>query len=120
MNDIDAFYQSINILLSLQVNQDKLPSKKEVEAMKVLLSSPSWDETKLKVMAASYIPMFITYFPALLEEAINAQLDLCEDDIVQVYSTPSLIFYRLGKNRLKTWFLFPEMLRFTLADWRMS
>jgi hypothetical protein len=86
MNDIDAFYQSINILLSLQVNQDKLPSKKEVEAMKVLLSSPSWDETKLKVMAASYIPMFITYFPALLEEAINAQLDLCEDDIVQVFT----------------------------------
>ena len=33
-----------------------------------------------KRLAAQFIPRFFKYFPTLAEQAINAQLDLCEDD----------------------------------------
>ena len=33
-----------------------------------------------KQLAAQFIPKFIKYFPDLVDTAMNAQIDLCEDD----------------------------------------
>ena len=40
--------------------------------------------TKEKRLAAQFIPKFIKHFPELADSAINAQLDLCEDEDVSV------------------------------------
>lgn len=39
---------------------------------------------KEKRLAAQFIPKFFSSFPELADAAINAQLDLCEDDDVSV------------------------------------
>ena len=39
---------------------------------------------KEKRLAAQFIPKFFNSFPELADAAINAQLDLCEDDDVSV------------------------------------
>ncbi len=36
--------------------------------------------SKAKQLAAQLIPRFFKYFPSLSAQAINAQLDLCEED----------------------------------------
>lgn len=40
--------------------------------------------TKEKRLAAQFIPKFFKHFPELADSAINAQLDLCEDEDVSV------------------------------------
>lgn len=40
--------------------------------------------TKEKQFAAQFIPKFFKHFPDLADSAINAQLDLCEDEDVSV------------------------------------
>ena len=40
--------------------------------------------TKEKRLAAQFIPKFFKHFPELGDSAINAQLDLCEDEDVSV------------------------------------
>ena len=37
-----------------------------------------------KRLAAQFIPRFFKYFPHMAEQAIDAQMDLCEDDDVSV------------------------------------
>lgn len=37
-----------------------------------------------KQLAGQFIPKFFKYFPTLAEQAINAQLDLCEDDVSMI------------------------------------
>lgn len=39
---------------------------------------------KEKRLAAQFIPKFFKHFPELADSAINAQLDLCEDEDVSV------------------------------------
>lgn len=39
---------------------------------------------KEKRLAAQFIPKFFSSFPEMADAAINAQLDLCEDDDVSV------------------------------------
>ncbi|XP_015424960.1 PREDICTED: apoptosis inhibitor 5-like [Myotis davidii] len=40
--------------------------------------------TKEKRLAAQFIPKFFKHFPELADSAINAQLDLCEDEDVSI------------------------------------
>lgn len=42
---------------------------------------------KEKRLAAQFIPKFFSNFPELADAAINAQLDLCEDEDVSVRIT---------------------------------
>ncbi len=44
---------------------------------------------KEKRLASQFIGKFFKYFPDLAETAIDAQLDLCEDEDIQVSKSPS-------------------------------
>lgn len=39
---------------------------------------------RVKQLVAQFIPKFFHHFPALAEQALNAQMDLCEDENVTV------------------------------------
>lgn len=52
---------------------------------------------KEKRLAAQFIPKFFKHFPELADSAINAQLDLCEDEDVSV----SAFFFTKGKMLLE-------------------
>ena len=41
--------------------------------------------TKEKYLASQFIGIFFKHFPGLADAAIEAQLDLCEDEDVQVF-----------------------------------
>ena len=50
---------------------------------------------KEKRLAAQFIPKFFSSFPELADAAINAQLDLCEDEDVSVsFKPPDLVTIR--------------------------
>lgn len=52
---------------------------------------------KSKQLTAQLIPRFFKYFPSLSSDAINAQLDLCEEEELGVsLSYPSLCVEFLG------------------------
>lgn len=46
---------------------------------------------KEKRLAAQFIPKFFSNFPELADAAINAQLDLCEDEDVSVGLTINIV-----------------------------
>lgn len=46
---------------------------------------------KEKRLAAQFIPKFFKHFPELADSAINAQLDLCEDEDVSVSTFSSYL-----------------------------
>ncbi|XP_063960729.1 apoptosis inhibitor 5-like [Lytechinus pictus] len=48
-----------------------------------ILSAVGGDSPQ-KQLAGQFIPKFFKYFPSLAEQAINAQLDLCEDDVSMI------------------------------------
>lgn len=49
-------------------------------AFKALLDVCKTGSTNAKKFAAEYVPEFMSKFPALFREALDAQMDLCEDD----------------------------------------
>lgn len=50
---------------------------------------------KEKRLAAQFIPKFFSSFPDMADAAINAQLDLCEDEDVSVSDLPA---YPMANN----------------------
>ncbi|KAH7428144.1 hypothetical protein KP509_10G077800 [Ceratopteris richardii] len=56
------------------------PSGPKVESDYVGIISAAKGTSKSKQLAAQLIPRFFKHFPNLSSEAINAQLDLCEED----------------------------------------
>lgn len=65
---------------------------------------------KEKRLAAQFIPKFFKHFPELADSAINAQLDLCEDEDLSVrviiYFCYSLILAWWGGKDLSKKFFF--------------
>lgn len=49
-----------------------------------LLNAIKGDSNKVKMLAAQSIPRFFKYFSSLGDQAINAQLDLCEEEDIQI------------------------------------
>lgn len=60
--------------------------------------------TKEKRLAAQFIPKFFKHFPELADSAINAQLDLCEDEDVSVS-----LWLKLRKSFYIFLLLFPHI-----------
>uniref|UniRef100_A0A8C2RKU8 Apoptosis inhibitor 5 n=1 Tax=Capra hircus TaxID=9925 RepID=A0A8C2RKU8_CAPHI len=64
---------------------EEIQSRKEQhkDAYQVILDGVKGG-TKEKRLAAQFIPKFFKHFPELADSAINAQLDLCEDEDVSI------------------------------------
>jgi hypothetical protein len=60
----------------LSESSDK--SKNEADYVGIIAAAKG--SSKAKQLAAQLIPRFFKYFPSLSAQAINAQLDLCEED----------------------------------------
>ena len=75
---VEELYHKYHILADAteQVGQHK-------DAYQVILDGVKGG-TKEKRLAAQFIPKFFKHFPELADSAINAQLDLCEDEDVSV------------------------------------
>ncbi|XP_012510775.1 PREDICTED: apoptosis inhibitor 5 [Propithecus coquereli] len=78
MPSVEELYRNYGILADAteQVGQHK-------DAYQVILDGVKGG-TKEKRLAAQFIPKFFKHFPELADSAINAQLDLCEDEDVSV------------------------------------
>ncbi|KAF5916290.1 hypothetical protein HPG69_007372 [Diceros bicornis minor] len=78
MPSVEELYRNYGILADAteQVGQHK-------EAYQVILDGVKGG-TKEKRLAAQFIPKFFKHFPELADSAINAQLDLCEDEDVSI------------------------------------
>uniref|UniRef100_A0A2K6FYN6 Apoptosis inhibitor 5 n=1 Tax=Propithecus coquereli TaxID=379532 RepID=A0A2K6FYN6_PROCO len=76
MPSVEELYRNYGILADAteQVGQHK-------DAYQVILDGVKGG-TKEKRLAAQFIPKFFKHFPELADSAINAQLDLCEDEDV--------------------------------------
>lgn len=53
---------------------------------------------KEKRLAAQFIPKFFISFPDMADAAINAQLDLCEDEDVSVSDLPAYLMANNFEN----------------------
>ncbi|XP_053417948.1 apoptosis inhibitor 5 isoform X1 [Nycticebus coucang] len=78
MPTVEELYRNYGILADAteQVSQHK-------DAYQVILDGVKGG-TKEKRLAAQFIPKFFKHFPELADSAINAQLDLCEDEDVSI------------------------------------
>uniref|UniRef100_A0A673UGL7 Apoptosis inhibitor 5 n=2 Tax=Suricata suricatta TaxID=37032 RepID=A0A673UGL7_SURSU len=78
MPTVEELYRNYGILADAteQVGQHK-------DAYQVILDGVKGG-TKEKRLAAQFIPKFFKHFPELADSAINAQLDLCEDEDVSI------------------------------------
>lgn len=78
MPNVEELYRNYGILADAteQVGQHK-------DAYQVILDGAKGG-TKEKRLAAQFIPKFFKHFPELADSAINAQLDLCEDEDVSI------------------------------------
>ncbi|KAI9208998.1 apoptosis inhibitory protein 5-domain-containing protein [Polychytrium aggregatum] len=80
------YYEAANALASL-TGLDSLPrnSARYITAYSTLLSLRTFPHSQLKRMVAAAIPKHFKLFPAEIQEAaVNAHLDLCEDDDTKV------------------------------------
>ncbi|XP_061630101.1 apoptosis inhibitor 5 isoform X1 [Phyllopteryx taeniolatus] len=68
---------------------------------------------KEKRLAAQFIPKFFSSFPELADAAINAQLDLCEDDDVSIrrQAIKELPRFATGENILKVADILTQLLQ---------
>ncbi|KAM6157690.1 apoptosis inhibitor 5 isoform 1-T1 [Rhynchocyon petersi] len=78
MPTVEELYRNYGILADAteQVGQHK-------DSYQVILDGVKGG-TKEKRLAAQFIPKFFKHFPELADSAINAQLDLCEDEDVSI------------------------------------
>ncbi|XP_055386398.1 apoptosis inhibitor 5 homolog [Condylostylus longicornis] len=78
MDNIERLYKCYEILSesldNVQKNEEEY--KEILEAVK--------GSTKEKMLATQFIGKFFKYFPDLANKAIDAQLDLCEDEDIQI------------------------------------
>lgn len=76
-NQVDLFYSSANIVMSLKGHPIDTPVDAKTEkAFKFLLESPNCGtiDSKIKAMIAGIIPNYVQYFPSLQEMALNSQI----------------------------------------------
>jgi hypothetical protein len=64
-------------------------SKNEADYIGIIAAAKG--SSKAKQLAAQLIPRFFKYFPSLSAQAINAQLDLCEEDELGVGSATTFL-----------------------------
>ncbi|CAI7934211.1 unnamed protein product, partial [Closterium sp. NIES-54] len=76
-DDIEKLYEHGEKLAS---SKDK--SQNEKDYLGVIAAATG--SSKAKLFAAQQIPRFFKFFPQLSAEGINAQLDLCEDDDINI------------------------------------
>nr|KAJ3422406.1 Apoptosis inhibitor 5 [Polyrhizophydium stewartii] len=79
---VAEFHRAAQALADIQ-RASVLPEERTSEFALVLRVS-ALPSTEAKLIAAQAIPQYVGLFPAMIEDAFNAQLDLCEDDSVQV------------------------------------
>lgn len=77
LDKVDQLYQIYDIL-----NEASDKSEHQSEYMQIIQSAHGSD--KEKKLAAQFIPKFFKYFPSLNELAIDATLDLCEEDDILI------------------------------------
>eukprot|EP00899_Mesostigma_viride_P024136 jgi/Mesvir1/4907/Mv11165-RA.1 len=75
--DVDKMYDH-----ELKISQAADPTQC-VEEYKGIIAGAK-GSSQAKQLAAMYIPKYFQHFPSLAEQAINAQLDLCEEDEIGV------------------------------------
>ncbi|KAG8125965.1 hypothetical protein E2320_021073 [Naja naja] len=78
MPTVEELYRNYGILADAK---DTAPEHKD--AYQVILDGVKGG-AKEKRLAAQFIPKFFKHFPELADSAINAQLDLCEDEDVSI------------------------------------
>jgi len=74
MTTVEEMYKSFGVLADA-----KDDAKEHEDAYTVLLSGVKGGESE-KRLACQFIPRFFKHFPTLADQAIDAQLDLCEDE----------------------------------------
>jgi hypothetical protein len=86
MASLEKLYKNYDLLNDLKADA----TKREV-AFKEILSAVKGD-TKLKQLACQFIVKFASQFPKLQDEAVDAQIDLCEDEepIIRRYAIKEL------------------------------
>ncbi|XP_021575188.1 apoptosis inhibitor 5 [Carlito syrichta] len=86
-SSLRAFPPLLSLLLCMtvicQLYQYYLMGGLHKDAYQVILDGVKGG-TKEKRLAAQFIPKFFKHFPELADSAINAQLDLCEDEDVSI------------------------------------
>ncbi|XP_035230050.1 apoptosis inhibitor 5-like [Stegodyphus dumicola] len=78
MDKVDKLYQNYDIL----ADPKNKPSEHEAEYLEIIQSVKG--ETNEKMLACQFIPRFLKDFPHLLETALDAQLDLVEDEDISI------------------------------------
>lgn len=74
MSEVEELYKNFGILADAGAEASKHP-----EIYQTMLAATK-GTTAEKKLACQFIPRFFMYFPDLSDTAIDAQLDLCEDD----------------------------------------
>uniref|UniRef100_A0A2K6KJB3 Apoptosis inhibitor 5 n=2 Tax=Rhinopithecus TaxID=542827 RepID=A0A2K6KJB3_RHIBE len=97
MPTVEELYRNYGILADAteQVGQHK-------DAYQVILDGVKGG-TKEKRLAAQFIPKFFKHFPELADSAINAQLDLCEDEDVSTSAFFSIVMSLIYLNSTTHW-----------------
>jgi hypothetical protein len=73
--EIDELYKNYEILSKAGTNAEQ-----HQDAYKYILNAVNNGSERAKILACQFIPKFFKYFDKLAPQAINAQLDLCEEE----------------------------------------
>ncbi|KAJ3285661.1 Apoptosis inhibitor 5 [Rhizoclosmatium sp. JEL0117] len=76
---IESFRAATSKLMDINAGDNVQDDLSFITAYSVILNSAFGDD-KLKLLAANSIPKYVASFPKLMDEAVERQLDLCEDD----------------------------------------
>ncbi|ORY43490.1 API5-domain-containing protein [Rhizoclosmatium globosum] len=76
---IESFRAATSKLMDINTGDNVQDDLSFITAYSVILNSAFGDD-KLKLLAANSIPKYVASFPKLMDEAVERQLDLCEDD----------------------------------------
>uniref|UniRef100_G3NV06 Apoptosis inhibitor 5 n=1 Tax=Gasterosteus aculeatus aculeatus TaxID=481459 RepID=G3NV06_GASAC len=104
---IEDLYRSYGVLADAK---DNLSQHKD--AYQVILNGVK-SGPKEKRLAAQFIPKFFSSFPELADSAINAQLDLCEDEDVSIrrQAIKELPRFATGENILRVADILTQLLQ---------
>ncbi|CAK6954488.1 apoptosis inhibitor 5 isoform X1 [Scomber scombrus] len=104
---IEDLYRSYGVLADAK---DNLSQHKD--AYQVILDGVKGG-AKEKRLAAQFIPKFFNSFPELADAAINAQLDLCEDDDVSIrrHAIKELPRFATGENIVRVADILTQLLQ---------
>lgn len=73
--EIDELYKHYQILSDAGEN-----ASSHVDSYKYILNAVRGGSERVKILACQFIPKFFKYFDKLASQAINAQIDLCEEE----------------------------------------